>query len=881
MKRLRKIILRTIIVLVSLAGLISLLGYLYEDKVKTFLITSINKQLNSKLETSSIDFSVWKRFPSASVTFSDVKLLGAFPEGYSDDPDTLLQAGELYFAISLFDIIAGNLSVNSILMEEGKVKLIYNNDGEGNYHVFTGESGEEDDSGFDLKEVLLSNVNFEYLDSKSGDKIICNIRKAEASGELQQSDFTLYAGIDGTAQVLDLSGLSYPLSGKDFRLHGDMHIRGNEKSLTCNEVEMQVAGMNFAVSGNTGWDEIKTVDLQVNGKDLDIRSFLSLLPDQYQELLALYSSEGNFYFNAGIKSEANSSSPGVNIQFGVSDGQVSYDGGNPLKNFNASGIFSGGGNAGIEGMKLELREFSGSMSKSTFTGDGTLSNFKNPNLNIHLAGDLFLEEIMALFPSDSLPVLKGLARIDANFAGAVKKEGEFTVEDFTRSKTSGEILLEEIFVTPLTGNAFTALNGRMLFDNNDIIVSELKGNIGASDFALKGFFRNIISWFFIPDNKLVVDADFKSDKFDLSELVLQGDQKDETTNFNLEFSRKAHLYLKVDVGDIKYQHFNGNDLRGRIVLKDGYFTADNLSLNAFSGNLALKGKIDATDLNDIFIRCEMKAESVELPELFAATGNFGQELLQSKHIKGKASIDLDFTASTDTTLNLKEDEIFATAVISVVNGELLDFEPMNALSRFVEVEELKHIRFGLLENEIHVRDRKIFIPSMHISSNALSLDVSGTHSFDNVIDYRFKIMMSELLASKARKARKQNDEFGIYEVEEGRRRMALFLAMKGTVDDPRFMYDRVGLTTKIKDDIKNEKKTVKSLLNKEFGMFEKDSTLTEQQKAAPVEFEIEWEDSDKEEQKKESEGRFEKKRESKFKKWIKNLPGEEVAPEYE
>jgi hypothetical protein len=46
---------------------------------------------------------------------------------------------------------------------------------------------------------------------------------------------------------------------------------------------------------------------------------------------------------------------------------------------------------------------------------------------------------------------------------------------------------------------------------------------------------------------------------------------------------------------------------------------------------------------------------------------------------------------------------------------------------------------------------------MDIHNNALNLNLSGTHTFDNVLDYKIKLSLSELL-SKKRKS--QNNEFG-------------------------------------------------------------------------------------------------------------------------
>ena len=54
--------------------------------------------------------------------------------------------------------------------------------------------------------------------------------------------------------------------------------------------------------------------------------------------------------------------------------------------------------------------------------------------------------------------------------------------------------------------------------------------------------------------------------------------------------------------------------------------------------------------------------------------------------------------------------------------------------------------------------------------------------------------------------------------------------MTGTVDNPIIKYDRKGAIQKIKQDLKQEKETLKEILREEFGWFKKDSTSVKDKK---------------------------------------------------
>jgi hypothetical protein len=112
--------------------------------------------------------------------------------------------------------------------------------------------------------------------------------------------------------------------------------------------------------------------------------------------------------------------------------------------------------------------------------------------------------------------------------------------------------------------------------------------------------------------------------------------------------------------------------------------------------------------------------------------------------------------------------------------------------------------------------------------------------------------MSDVIWRKAKSKKKENTEFGYIE-DDREGKMSLYLRMTGTVDDYKIGYDSKGVKEKWKQDLKEEKKTVKQLLNSEFGFFKKDTTLNEPKDEKPKDsgLQIEWEE-DEENQKSEA-----------------------------
>jgi hypothetical protein len=161
--------------------------------------------------------------------------------------------------------------------------------------------------------------------------------------------------------------------------------------------------------------------------------------------------------------------------------------------------------------------------------------------------------------------------------------------------------------------------------------------------------------------------------------------------------------------------------------------------------------------------------------------------------------------------------------INLDGGELVNFEPMNHLSRFVALEELQNIRFSKLRTQVSISGRKLTFPQTDIQTSAFDVMGSGEHNFDNNYTYRVKILLSELLAAKARKAKRENRENEY--VEDGGKRTALYLKITGQGGDFKISYDKQSATASVAADIRNEKQTIKNILKEEFGWFRKDTLL--------------------------------------------------------
>jgi hypothetical protein len=106
---------------------------------------------------------------------------------------------------------------------------------------------------------------------------------------------------------------------------------------------------------------------------------------------------------------------------------------------------------------------------------------------------------------------------------------------------------------------------------------------------------------------------------------------------------------------------------------------------------------------------------------------------------------------------------------------------------------------------------------MILQSSALDITTEGTHTFDNMIDYRFSFRLREL------KMQRDESEFGI--VEDDGTGIRLFVRMYGSLDQPTIVWDGESKKEQAKENREEAKKEAMSILKSEFGLFKKDTTI--------------------------------------------------------
>ena len=241
------------------------------------------------------------------------------------------------------------------------------------------------------------------------------------------------------------------------------------------------------------------------------------------------------------------------------------------------------------------------------------------------------------------------------------------------------------------------------------------------------------------------------------------------------------------------------------------------------GNLSIQQESNSGNITMV---THSKISKVDIKKLFEGCNNFSQDIIGANHLGGNISGNIYFSSVWTNRLKFIPKQLTNVSNIVIVNGNLINYQPLMGLSKFIDVEELQNIKFNKLETTITIENEKVELDQTNISSSAISFDGSGVHGFDNKYEYRLQLGLSDVLWHKAKKKKKNITEFG-YVVDDGVGHTVLPLILSGKGTNYSVKFDKRTARSNIKKKLKEEKKELKKLFNPK--KFAEDEPTTDQE----------------------------------------------------
>lgn len=796
-------------------------AYSHEEEIKQKALESLGQQLLTELKVEAIDYTIFSDFPNATLQGTRVLFYDT-----QEERDTLLYANELNISFSIWDLIQGEYTVKHIGLQGGTAKIRKFNKGD-NYHFWkAAEDSTTTEVVFDIQLVELSEMDLLYDDQPSEVRVDLRNTAATLKGKVEGEKLTFDGEIESTRSFVYAEGTEW-VGGKKVAIGTDAALDLAASRYNFDNLSISIG--RSAATGKAHFAQIKeSVDCDISAlfSGESIPNILSIIPKEYTQSLEGFEIDGAADVRFALRGLAGSGgSLTWTVEVALDDGEISRGLDIPaLQDINGTVLVKGD----RTGTTLETPLLNASLDGGEILVRGNIVDLSNPQADVHVESDIELGAFQRFFNLDSLVQLGGSTNLRLDFKGALPN-WEITTASLRNADVSGTIELTEATAAfSDLDHPLESINGSFALNSGYAAINDLSLSINGSDLRLTGIFHQFLAWLLIPGEKMLVEATCNSHNFELASVLSTSASSD---TYQLSFPDDIRLKLNVHADKFTFRSFEATNLDGIAEIDATGFLFKPVSLRTAEGEFQLELLGSMRSNGEIDLLAKSGIYGININVLFKEFENFGQTFIQAENVRGKCTAQAVFKARMKSDLSIVSESIVSTIDLRLENGELIGLSSMESISEYMRSnkliapfvnadaleKKLKHIRFATLENRIEISDSQIRFPMMDIKSSAMDIAVTGTHWFDQRIDYAIGLYLRDILVQR------RQDDFG--EVEDDGLGNRFFLSMKGTTDNPVFGYDRQAKKDYRKQEMTVEKEAIKDLLKDELKLFgKKDST---------------------------------------------------------
>ncbi|BDD00627.1 AsmA-like C-terminal region-containing protein [Persicobacter psychrovividus] len=325
--------------------------------------------------------------------------------------------------------------------------------------------------------------------------------------------------------------------------------------------------------------------------------------------------------------------------------------------------------------------------------------------------------------------------------------------------------------TTLLPMAISDVKFSMVSDSIGLVVDQLQGKIGRSDFYGKAAVKWPKAEGYLPEGMAAIGAKY----LDFNELARVELPEEDTTDVagaegdsestSLSSMHFPNFTFDVNIDTLHFMRANYIHINGK--LKSSANKSINLSdlhVDFADGRAKLNGGLDFSDSTAYTMDGHIELKDVALNKIDFQMAYEEDTIDMRKNFAGNlnASIESTLKMAPDFSLNIPKSKAVIQA--DITKGSIIDFGPLAAMAKFFSNKDLNHIRFAEMQNTFRLEDNTFFIPRMNIASTIGQIYFSGAQNLDGQLDYGvevpFKLIRGvgwNMLVKRKKKAGKEDE----------------------------------------------------------------------------------------------------------------------------
>lgn len=731
--------------------LLLILPFAFQGKLAKLVKEEGNKMLNAQFDFRTLNISLLRNFPSASVSLEDFWLKGTGPF----ENDTLIQAGELTAAVNLFSFFGdGGYDISRIIVKDTRVHAIVLEDGRPNWDVMKpspdAETPEDETAQetfrIKLQKLSVDNLSVVYDDRQGGIFADLSRLEADCSGDFGSDRTVVDLKMETPSLTCRTGGI--PLLNK-VSLEADMDVDADlaggkftlrENMLRLNAIQLNLDG--WLAQTKQGMD----MDLRLNTNEVGFKELLSLIPAIYAKDFQDLKTDGKVTLNAFARGsmEGNTKVPQFEVNLDVKDAMFRY----PslpagVEKINISALVRNAGGP-LDATEISVAPFDFVLAGNPFSLNATVKTpVSDPDFHLTARGKLDLGKVKEVYPLDDMQ-LNGLVQADLELGGRLSMVEK---EQFEQMQAKGSLRLNQMKLVLKDMPPVDIQQSVFTFSPRYLQLSETTVNIGKNDLTLDSRFENYLGYA-LKGSTLKGTLNVSSNHLNLNDFMSADTTAavaevpaDTAAMGVIRVPENIDFQMQAAFRELLFDKMTLTDGKGTLLVRNGTVDMRNLSFNTMGGSVTMNGAYAAPQKKQPELNAAFDMRNISFAQAYQDLGLVQQLAPIFAGLKGNFSGNLQIDTPLDATMSPVMSAVQGKGALSTKDLSLSGVKFIDQVADIVKKPSLKEIKVKDLNIDFEIKDGRVTTKPFDLKLGDYNMNLSGSTGLDQTIDYTGKITM--------------------------------------------------------------------------------------------------------------------------------------------
>lgn len=731
--------------------LLLILPFAFQGKLAKLVKEEGNKMLNAQFDFRTLNISLLRNFPSASVSLEDFWLKGTGPF----ENDTLIQAGELTAAVNLFSLFGdGGYDISRIIVKDTRVHAIVLEDGRPNWDVMKpspdAETPEDETAQetfrIKLQKLSVDNLSVVYDDRQGGVFADLSRLEADCSGDFGSDRTVVDLKMETPSLTCRTGGI--PLLNK-VSLEADMDVDADlaggkftlrENMLRLNAIQLNLDG--WLAQTKQGMD----MDLRLNTNEVGFKELLSLIPAIYAKDFQDLKTDGKVTLNAFARGsmEGNTKVPQFEVNLDVKDAMFRY----PslpvgVEKINISALVRNAGGP-LDATEISVAPFDFVLAGNPFSLNATVKTpVSDPDFHLTARGKLDLGKVKEVYPLDDMQ-LNGLVQADLELGGRLSMVEK---EQFEQMQAKGSLRLNQMKLVLKDMPPIDIQQSVFTFSPRYLQLSETAVNIGKNDLTLDSRFENYLGYA-LKGSTLKGTLNVSSNHLNLNDFMSADTTAavaevpaDTAAMGVIRVPENIDFQMQAAFRELLFDKMTLTGGKGTLLVRNGTVDMRNLSFNTMGGSVTMNGAYAAPQKKQPELNAAFDMRNISFAQAYQDLGLVQQLAPIFAGLKGNFSGNLQIDTPLDATMSPVMSAVQGKGALSTKDLSLSGVKFIDQVADIVKKPSLKEIKVKDLNIDFEIKDGRVTTKPFDLKLGDYNMNLSGSTGLDQTIDYTGKITM--------------------------------------------------------------------------------------------------------------------------------------------